>query len=76
MQTAIPLVIWRANACERANSNDVLNTRDCKDTDNTVYPGADKLCDGQVNDVDADEHVESHSVPAILMKSIMTVTDM
>ncbi|MAA79901.1 MAG: hypothetical protein CL916_11645 [Deltaproteobacteria bacterium] len=65
--TEYPGVIWYAdvdedgygnlaslNACERANNDDVLNTRDCNDNDDTVYPGASKLCDGQVNDVDAD----------------------
>ena len=38
----------------RNNIGDELNAQDCNDNDNTVFPGATKLCDGQVNDVDAD----------------------
>ena len=45
---------FSSNSCQRANNTDVLNKKDCKDDDDTVHPEADKLCDGQVNDVDAD----------------------
>ncbi len=38
-----------AQACSQP-SNYVTNNLDCDDFDNTVYPGAPELCDGQIND--------------------------
>jgi large repetitive protein len=36
-------------ACERNKASDVDNDDDCNDNDDTVYTGADELCDGQAN---------------------------
>ncbi|MEC7985871.1 MAG: putative metal-binding motif-containing protein, partial [Myxococcota bacterium] len=73
--TEYPGVIWYSDvdddgfgdpnssfSCARNNIGDELNARDCNDNDNTVYPEAPKLCDGQVNDVDADATVDTCEV--------------
>ena len=40
------------DACNQPSSY-VTDSTDCDDSDNTVYPGASELCDGQLNDCDS-----------------------
>jgi alpha-tubulin suppressor-like RCC1 family protein len=40
------------SSCTPANADDVTDNTDCNDLDDTVYPGADEICDGKDNDCD------------------------
>jgi hypothetical protein len=47
---------WEVQACERPNGHVVQQGGDCDDSDPTVFPGADEVCDGL--DQDCDEAVD------------------
>ena len=44
--------------CQRAYSTDVLDHSDCDDSDATVHPGADEICDGIDNNCNADPNTQ------------------